>query len=160
MIQCVLRVIDSARNKSTLHRLSFACPSVVSQEDPLLAGIWFVVNGQYAPDGVFIQVESESQIDLLGNARTAISGISLFHSNNGLDDFFGGPFGPGFLPPRGEYRRRYFRFFSALWKWSRVEGLMMIADLSSRRGFRKSDRKPRTVRSCVDRLGARCRDLL
>jgi hypothetical protein len=25
-----------------------------------------------------------------------------------------GPLGPGFLPPRGEYSSRYFRFFSAL----------------------------------------------
>lgn len=71
-----------------------------------------------------------------------------------------GPLGPGFLPPRGEYRRRYFRFFKALWKESRVDGLMMIADRTSRRGFRNSDRKPRRVRSWVVKLGARCLDLL
>ena len=38
----VFKVIDSARNKSTLHRLSLAWLSVVGQEGPRLAesGLW------------------------------------------------------------------------------------------------------------------------
>lgn len=103
MIECVFRVIDSARNRSTLHRLSFACPIVVSHD---------------------------------------------------------GPLGPGFFPPPGEYSGRYFRFFSALWNDSRVEGLIIIAALTIRSGFRNNDQKPGRARSPVDRLGARCLDLL
>ena len=71
-----------------------------------------------------------------------------------------GPLGPRFLPPRDEYRSRYFRFFMDLLKASSVDGLMMIAGLTRRRGFRKIDRKPRTVRSFVVRLGYLWRDLL
>lgn len=73
---------------------------------------------------------------------------------------FDGPFGLGFLPQWGEYISRYFRFFSALWKESRVDGLMMIADLAIRRGLRNGDKKPSSVRSRFHRLGARWRDLL
>src|SRR6516162_3061903 len=34
-----------------------------------------------------------------------------------------GPFGPGFLRPRGVNSKRYFRAFSARWRLKRVEGL-------------------------------------
>ena len=71
-----------------------------------------------------------------------------------------GPLGPGFRPPRGEYSSRYFRFFSALWNDSRVEGVMIMAALTIRLGFRNNVQKPSKVRSCVERFGARCRDLL
>jgi hypothetical protein len=47
-----------------------------------------------------------------------------------------GPLAPGFLLLRAEYRSRYFRFLIALWKLSRVEGLMRIADLAIRLGFK------------------------
>ena len=77
-------------------------------------------------------------------------------SMTSLDD----PFDPGFLLPSGKYRRRYFRFFKALWKESWVDGLMMISALPMRRGLRAIDEKPSKVRSVVLRLGARCRDLL
>jgi hypothetical protein len=53
---------------------------------------------EFTPDNIFIQFQSESQVDLLSNAGTPISGIMLFHLDNSLDDFFG----PGFLPPRGQ----------------------------------------------------------
>ncbi len=65
-----------------------------------------------------------------------------------------GPLGPGFLPPPGEYSSRYLRFFTALWNESRVEGLMIIAALTIRMGFRNNDQKPSKARSCVERLGA------
>jgi hypothetical protein len=48
-----------------------------------------------------------------------------------------GPLAPGFLLSRAEYRSRYFRFFIALWKLSRVEGLMRIAHLAMDLGFTK-----------------------
>jgi len=71
-----------------------------------------------------------------------------------------GPFGPGFLPPPGEYSSRYFRSFRALWNENRVEGLMIIAALTMRLGFRNNDQKPRRIRSRVERFGARCLGLL
>jgi len=98
-----LSSIDSQRNRSTLHKLSLACPTVVSHD---------------------------------------------------------GPFGPGFLPPRGEYRNRNFRFFRALWNESRVEGLMIIAALPIRLEFRNNDQKPGRARSWVERFGARSLALL
>jgi hypothetical protein len=70
-----------------------------------------------------------------------------------------GSLGPGVLPPPGEYSSRYFRLFSALWNDSRVEGLMIIADLAMRLCFKNSDQSPRRALSLVVRLGARCHDL-
>jgi len=66
-----------------------------------------------------------------------------------------GPFGSGFLPPQGENSSRYSRFFRALWNDSRVEGLMIIADLTMRLGFMNIDQKPSRARSRVERLGSR-----
>jgi len=54
---------------------------------PALTGIWFVVDSQCTPDGVLIQVEAESEIDLLCDSRAALSGITLLHFNDGFDDF-------------------------------------------------------------------------
>jgi hypothetical protein len=70
-----------------------------------------------------------------------------------------GPLGPGFLPLPGEYSSRYFRFFSALWNDSSVEGLMIIAALKMRLGLRKKDQKTSRARSWLERFGARCLDL-
>jgi hypothetical protein len=74
--------------------------------------------------------------------------------------YLDGSFALGMLPPLGEYIRRYFRFFIALWNDSRVDGLMMIDDLAMRLGCMNKDKKPRTVRSWVVRFGALWRDLL
>ena len=71
-----------------------------------------------------------------------------------------GPFGPGFPPPPGEYSSQYFRFFRALWKFSRVEGLVIMAALTIRFGFRNNDQKPSRVQSWVERFGALCLDRL
>ena len=57
---------------------------------------------QDSADNILIQVQSERQIDLLGNAWAAVSRIALLHLDDGFDYFSVGPLGPGFLPPRGE----------------------------------------------------------
>ena len=69
-------------------------------------------------------------------------GLRRFISTMALMSSPDGPFGFGFLPSRGEYRRRYFRFFNALWNESRVDGLMMTADLSRHLGFRNQESGP------------------
>ena len=55
----------------------------------MVARVWFVVNREYASNSVFIQVQSERQVDLLGDAGTAISWIAPFHRNDGINDFSG-----------------------------------------------------------------------
>ena len=45
---------------------------------------------------VFIQFQSERQIDLLGNARAAVARIALFHFDDGVDDFLGRSLWPWF----------------------------------------------------------------
>ena len=56
---------------------------------PAHAGIGLVVNSQYAPDGVLVQVKTESQVDLLSDSRTSLPGIALLHFYDGIDDFLG-----------------------------------------------------------------------
>ena len=118
------------------------------------------MNCEHTPNCVLIQVESESQVNLLSNAGTAVSWITEFHLDDGIDDVSGWSLWGGFLPPLGEYRRRYFRFFRALWNESRVEGLMIIAALTIRMGSRNNDQKPSRARSWVERFGARSLALL
>ena len=50
-------------------------------------------------------------------------------------------------------------FFWALRHDSSVEGLTMMANRAMRLGFKNSDQKPSRARSCVERFGARSRDL-
>ena len=56
---------------------------------PTVTGIWFVVNRQNMTNGVFVQVQSERQIDLLRYSRAAVARIELFHFYDRFDDFFG-----------------------------------------------------------------------
>lgn len=48
---------------------------------------WFVMRRKYASNDILIQVQSECQIDLLGNTRAAISRVALFHFYDGVDYF-------------------------------------------------------------------------
>src|SRR5947208_3861210 len=41
---------------------------------------------------VFVDLDTEGQRDLLGNSRAAPTGITPFHFNNGIDEFFGRSF--------------------------------------------------------------------
>src|SRR5438093_9380783 len=47
---------------------------------------------QNAAYDVFVDVDTEGQRDLRGNSRTAPTGITPFHFNNGIDEFFGWSF--------------------------------------------------------------------
>ncbi len=50
--------------------------------------------GKYTPDSVFIQLQAKCQVDLLSDARTAVSWIAAFHRNDGINDCSGmGPWG-------------------------------------------------------------------
>ena len=52
---------------------------------------------------------------------------------------------------------RYFRFFSRLWKYSRVEGFRTMAERKTRAGRIQSVHQPVMIRSAGRRLGARLR---
>ena len=54
--------------------------------------IWFVMSREYTTDSVLIQIQSERQVDLLGDARATVSRITSFHLNDGSNDFSGWPF--------------------------------------------------------------------
>ena len=45
------------------------------------------------PDNVLIEVKSKRQVDLLGNAGTAESGIAALHFDDGRYHFLAWPFG-------------------------------------------------------------------
>ena len=82
--QCVLKVADSHRNKSQLHKLSFMWPRNVSQEGPP-ESVGRVMNGQDTANHILVDIDAESQRDLLGDAGTATGAIMPLHFNDGVD---------------------------------------------------------------------------
>ena len=56
----------------------------------MISRIWFVMRREYASNDVLIQVQSECQIELLGDTRAAISRVALFHFHDGINDLFAG----------------------------------------------------------------------
>jgi hypothetical protein len=46
------------------------------------------MNAEYTANHILIDVDTESQRDLLGDARTTPVGITPFHLDNGVDEFF------------------------------------------------------------------------
>jgi hypothetical protein len=56
------------------------------------------MTGQNAPDDIFIQGNTESQGNLLGNSRADPRGIPPFGFYNGINEFFRRSFGAGLSP--------------------------------------------------------------
>jgi hypothetical protein len=50
------------------------------------------MNAQYPANNVLIDLHTESQRDLLCNARTTPTGITSFHRDDGVDEVFVGSF--------------------------------------------------------------------
>jgi hypothetical protein len=48
------------------------------------------MDGQDAPDYVFIKGDAECQGNLLSDSRAAPGRIAQFRADNGIDEFFGG----------------------------------------------------------------------
>src|SRR5215472_11538427 len=61
-------------------------------------------------------------------------GLRRFMTTTALMSSFFGPLGPGRRRRWGENNMRYFRFFSRLWKYSRVEGFTTIAERKTQVG--------------------------
>lgn len=62
-----------------------------------------VVDAQNPADDIFVDLNSEEQRDLLGDAGTAPRGIVAFHRDNGIDKFFVLPFR---ARPAAAFRRK------------------------------------------------------
>src|SRR3954454_3465831 len=84
--QYVLRVADSHRNKSQLHKLSFVAeegkPGRTSR-----SRLWPVIDVQDATNQILVDLDTESQRDLLSNAGTTPIRVAPFHCNDGIDEF-------------------------------------------------------------------------
>jgi len=52
---------------------------------PRVTGFWFVVDGEYASDNVLVDIEPESQVDLLSDTGAAVPWVALFHLHNGAE---------------------------------------------------------------------------
>ena len=52
----------------------------------MVAGIWPVVDSKNTSNGVFIQVQSKRQVDLLSDARATEPRVASLHFYNGIDD--------------------------------------------------------------------------
>ena len=125
--------------------------------------VWvrLVMRAQDTANHVFINLDAESQRDLLGNAGTAPVGITSFHCHDDIDEFFFfGPFGPGRAARWDENNMRYFRFLSTLWRYSRVAGPRTMPERRRRDGRMKKVHRPSIMRSAGRRLGARLRPRL
>src|SRR5947209_11333840 len=90
--QEVRKVNDSQRNKSTLHKLSFICPSKVSHDGPPDPDSGRKCIAKMRRTTSLSISTPEGQRDLLGNSRAAPTGITPFHFNDGIDEFFGRSF--------------------------------------------------------------------
>ena len=53
---------------------------------------WAVVFGKHASDHVFIDIDSERLVDLLGDSGAAEAGITLFQFNNNTNEIIRGAF--------------------------------------------------------------------
>ena len=79
-----------------------------------------VVNAQDAANNILVDLDAESQRDLLSNARTAPAGIAPLRCNNSVNEVFFGPTGPGRCLRWGENNKQYFHFLSTLWRWMKA----------------------------------------
>ena len=67
------------------------------------------MGGENSPNSIFIEVKAKGQVDLLGNAGTAETGVTFLHLDDGIDHFLDGPFGPG-LRPHGRIKQSVLSF--------------------------------------------------
>jgi hypothetical protein len=74
------------------------------------------MNRDYPTNSVFIQVQSERQVDLLSNAGTTVSWIALLHFHDGIDDFFTGSFGTGLPATTGRIQLPVFPLLHCVMK--------------------------------------------
>src|SRR5438874_12296376 len=82
MTQWLRRSIDSQRNRSTLHRLSFICPIKLSHDGTIGSCFGSVVFCKHPADDVFVDIDAKGVRNFLRYAWTANPRIAAFE----LDD--------------------------------------------------------------------------
>ncbi len=70
------------------------------------------MNAQDAANNILVDLDAESQRDLLSNARTAPAGIAPFHYNNGVNEIFLRSLRTRRCLRSDENNKRYFRLLS------------------------------------------------
>src|SRR5207247_6174400 len=102
---------------------------------------------QNATYDVFVDLDTEGQRDLLGNSRAAPTGITPFHFNDGIDEFFGRSFRTSPTAVFGGEQLSVLSFDQHLVECSRVDGRRTIEDRTIRAGRMRRVPKPATIRS-------------
>src|SRR5438094_1708731 len=117
------------------------------------------MNTQETANNILVDLDAESQRDLLSDAGTAL-GLRCFIATTASMRALFGPFGPGRRPRSGENNMRYFQFLSTLCRCNRVEGFRTMAERRTHARRMKRVHKPAMIRSAARRLGARLRPRL
>jgi len=118
------------------------------------------MNAQDAAHNILVDLNAKRQSELLGNSRTTPGGIPLFHFHDGVDEFLIRSRWAGPTPTLGSEQHAVLCFFGSLWRRSKVEGFITMAERSTRAGRMKRVHKPARIRSAARRLGARLRPRL
>jgi hypothetical protein len=116
-----------------------------------------VMNTQNTANYVLVDLDAEGQSDCWAIRGQPQLGFRRFISTTASMSSLSGPFGPGLCRHFGENSNRYFRFLSALWKYSKVVGLRTMAERKRRDGRTKNAHRPAMMRSAARSLGARFR---
>jgi hypothetical protein len=148
---------DSHRNRSTLHRLSFACPRTVSHDGPAAFRFGVYRTARMRRTTSLFMGMSKAKVICCAIRGQPQVGFRCFMSTTAAMTSRLGPFGPGFFRTVAENSRRYFRVVSARWRRRRVEGFRTMATRTSRLGRMSSVHTPATTRSASRRLGERRR---
>ena len=91
--------MDSQRNRSSDHKLSFVCPRKRQPRRTVGSRLRAVMSGQNPANHILIYSCSESQVDLIGDLRTSPGRIPLFHLDDCADEFLRRALRTGFGSP-------------------------------------------------------------
>ena len=109
-------------------------------------------------DDVLINSYTEGQDDLLGNARTSPTGITLLHFNNGTNQIRTWAFRSGFRSVFWRKQQPVFSINQRAMEINRVDGFTTTADRTSRLGRTSRAHTSAISRSDPRRFGARRRE--
>jgi len=89
------------------------CVSILVRQSPN-GRVGPVVSGQDTAHHILVDLGTECQRDLLGNARTAPAGVPPFHCDDGVDEFLVRSLGAGSTPTRTRKQHPVFSFLQHL----------------------------------------------
>src|ERR1700704_884836 len=87
MTQWLRSVIDSQRNRSTLHRLSFICPDKAQPGRAIGSCRGPIVFREHPADDVFVVIDAKGVRNLLCDAGTAKARVAAFDLDDRIDKF-------------------------------------------------------------------------